>query len=107
EEGRRGFSLIGSDVTERQLLEMQLHHAQRLESVGTLAAGIAHEINTPMQFVSDNVRFLAQSVGPLTELATRVPALVEAARRGPVPEELLNDLEPRLGAVDLPFLAEE
>lgn len=69
---RRGFAIIGSDVTERQMLEMQLHHAQKLESVGTLAAGIAHEINTPMQFVGDNVRFLSQSVGPITDTLKKV-----------------------------------
>ena len=36
----------------------ELSHAQKLESIGALAAGIAHEINTPMQFVSDNIEFL-------------------------------------------------
>ncbi|MFT7462884.1 MAG: PAS domain S-box-containing protein, partial [Pseudohongiellaceae bacterium] len=46
ERGRRGFALIGADVTERQMLQVQLHASRKLESVGTLAAGIAHEINT-------------------------------------------------------------
>jgi PAS domain S-box-containing protein len=49
------------DVTQRLELETQLRQAQKLEAVGSLAAGIAHEINTPIQFVGDNIRFLADS----------------------------------------------
>jgi PAS domain S-box-containing protein len=51
----RGFSI---DITAQKKLELELHQAQRLESVGRLAAGIAHEINTPVQFISDNCYFL-------------------------------------------------
>ncbi len=52
-----GLMLI-DDVTSRRQLEHQLNQAQKLEAVGQLAAGIAHEINTPMQYVGDNVQFL-------------------------------------------------
>ena len=56
------------DVTERQRLENDLRHAQKMESVGQLSAGVAHEINTPIQFVADNLRFIADSIGPLQAL---------------------------------------
>ncbi|QJB57180.1 PAS domain S-box protein [Pseudodesulfovibrio sp. zrk46] len=46
------------DVTEKKSLERQLAYAQKLESVGQLAAGIAHEINTPIQYIGGNVTFL-------------------------------------------------
>ncbi len=46
------------DITERKALERSLLHAQKLESIGQLAAGIAHEINTPMQYVDGNLQFL-------------------------------------------------
>ena len=47
EDGDLGFLLLAADITERRSLETQLAHAQKMESIGQLAAGIAHEINTP------------------------------------------------------------
>lgn len=59
------------DLTERRKLEGQLRHAQKLESIGQLAAGIAHEINTPIQFVTDNLTFLRDSWKVSHELLER------------------------------------
>ena len=53
-----GGLMLVDDVTIRRQLEHQLNQSQKLEAVGQLAAGIAHEINTPMQYVGDNVQFL-------------------------------------------------
>jgi signal transduction histidine kinase len=55
----RGLML---DITELRRLGRELTAAQKLESVGRLAAGVAHEINTPVQFVSDNVQFVRTSL---------------------------------------------
>jgi two-component system NtrC family sensor kinase len=46
---------------QKKSLEKELEQAHRLESLGTLAGGIAHELNTPIQFVSDNMRFLGDA----------------------------------------------
>lgn len=48
------------DVTDRYAQEMEAQHHQRLQALGRLSAGLAHEINTPIQFVGDNTRFLAE-----------------------------------------------
>ena len=55
---------------ERDRLEKQLYQAQKLETIGSLAAGISHEINTPIQFVRDNTRFLGDSVKRILQLTT-------------------------------------
>lgn len=59
------------EMSWRSAMELELRQAQKLESVGRLAAGIAHEINTPIQFVSDSCHFLS---GATSDLSTAVAA---------------------------------
>lgn len=58
------------DISARYALEEQLLRARKLESVGQLAAGIAHEINTPIQFIGDNARFLRDAFTQLIPVLT-------------------------------------
>ena len=75
----RGMTI---DVTNQKLLELELRQAQKLESVGRLAAGVAHEINTPVQFVSDSVRFVKEAVTDLTGLLERYRELTRLSLAG-------------------------
>jgi len=77
-----GVVMVETDVTalreaeERsRSLERGLLQAQKMESLGTLAAGIAHEINTPIQFIGDNLRFLGTLVEETLENEAAIPHL--------------------------------
>jgi signal transduction histidine kinase len=92
------------DVTEVRRLERELSAAQKLESVGRLAAGVAHEINTPVQFVSDNVHFVRNA---LTELEAIIAAYRELQRTvdsDQEPEAALRRIGEVEQAADLAFL---
>jgi two-component system, NtrC family, sensor kinase len=55
------FVIVARDITQRQELDLKHQLGQKLESIGRLAAGIAHEINTPTQYITDNTRFLSDA----------------------------------------------
>jgi signal transduction histidine kinase len=73
------ISGVRFDITELKEMEHQLASAQRLESIGQLAAGVAHEINTPIQYVNDSVYFIREGVQELLEYMRRAPPCAAAA----------------------------
>ena len=70
------------DVTDQKKMEISLHQAQKLESVGRLAAGVAHEINTPVQFVSDSVHFVRDAMADLSVLVGKYQTLHRSVLEG-------------------------
>lgn len=91
---RHGILLLGADTSEWHMLTAQLAQAQKLESIGQLAAGIAHEINTPIQYVGDNLRFLQDSWDNLATLLRSTREALRGLRDGTIDaEEILASLE--------------
>ncbi len=62
-----GVIVSQTDITERKEMERRLAHAHQMESIGSLAAGIAHEINTPIQYINDNVTFLSNAFNSIKD----------------------------------------
>jgi PAS domain S-box-containing protein len=102
-----GCVLLGADVTHRRSLESQLSHAQKLESIGQLAAGIAHEINTPTQYVGDNTRFLQDAFMDLAAVLGGYEQLLIAANDGSIPADLLAQVKEAAEKADLDYLLTE
>ena len=98
---------MSEDVTERKLLQAQLLQAQKLESVGQLAAGIAHEINTPTQYIGDNVRFLKEAFQTLEGLLTTYERCFSAAAKNQLSRETLQEAAVTVDKADAPYLLEE
>ncbi|WP_428608738.1 PAS domain S-box protein [Sedimenticola sp.] len=92
---------------ERQLMEVQLRQAQKLESIGQLAAGISHEINTPTQFVGDNTQFLKEAIADLEALINQYQQLVEGIESGGDLTGLIQQVRDKEEEIDLGFLNEE
>jgi len=102
------------DVTERKQAEDEraqllrdLSQAQKMESLGTLSGGIAHEINTPVQYVGDNVRFLRDAFVGLTKAVEGYSKLARASDAIAELAEPLAEAAATAEEADLEFLLNE
>lgn len=95
------------EVQERKLLEGQLLQAQKLEAIGQLAAGVAHEINTPIQYVGDNCNFLGGSFRQLDTMLEQYDKALGALRASGYRPELVSETDECVARADLEYLRSE
>ncbi len=105
--GFRFFNAFVHDITSRRKLQTQLSHAQKMESVGHLAAGIAHEINTPTQYVGDNTRFLLDAFNDIGGVLAKFQELLAAAKEGTLTEATIAATESAMARADVEYLLDE
>lgn len=105
---------LQQEITEREktekkqrLLEIRLVQAQKLESIGQLAAGIAHEINTPIQYVGDNTQFLKDAFDDVFKTLQEYQQLLKAIKTGIVDNDIIEGVESSVENADLDYLKEE
>lgn len=92
------------DREERKRLEAQILQSSKLEAIGQLAAGIAHEINTPTQYIGDNTRFLQDAFADLDRVVRRVCTLLEDPD---APDGFARELQGLLEEADVEYLEKE
>ena len=95
------------DITEKSAFERELRQAQKLEAIGQLAAGIAHEINTPIQYVGDNTRFLEDAFEDIQPVMKAYSGLLAATKTNSVTADMIENVERVLEEADLPYLSKE
>jgi PAS domain S-box-containing protein len=78
---RRHF-FIGRDLTEKQTAEAQLRHAQKMDAVGQLTGGVAHDFNNILTVITGTIGILEEAVAGQPQLAAIARLIDEAAERG-------------------------
>jgi PAS domain S-box-containing protein len=95
-----GIIGVGFDITERKFTEQRLADGERLESIGRLAAGVAHEINTPIQFLNDSIFFIREAMQDLLAHNAKLTAMLPSPpERDEEIEDLKVELPPALDRV--------
>jgi PAS domain S-box-containing protein len=105
--GKPIFNIFVHDISSRKAMQSRLLHAEKLEGIGQLAAGIAHEINTPTQFTSDNLSFIESAFDGIKQLLNEVDDIRGSTAPDSADPSTWIAYEEKFRDVDLPYLMEE
>ncbi len=81
------------DITEQKKLELKLSQTNRLESMGQLSAGIAHEINTPMQYIRHNLEFMNKASSRMADYQQNCEELIVSLPTGREKDQIMDNLK--------------
>ncbi|HEY0465776.1 MAG TPA: ATP-binding protein [Polyangiaceae bacterium] len=98
---------LGQALAQLRGTQAKLIQAQKLEAIGQLAAGIAHEVNTPTQYVSDNTAFAQKGVAALITALQAAIAVVQAAKAGAIDPALIEAADAAVNKAKVPYLIKQ
>jgi two-component system NtrC family sensor kinase len=101
-----GAVLVAQDITDQKRSQTELETGRHMALLGTMAAGVAHEINTPIQFVGDSIHFLRGVANDLLTLITSLQALRVQALTGTPVEQAIAGAAKAEEEADLPYIRE-
>ena len=101
------YSLVLRDISRRRQLEARLAHAQKMESIGQMASGLAHMMNTPLQYMGDNIRFLKRAFHDLDNLVRAYERAIPAYASANTDSDVWQTVRESVDESDLEFLREE
>jgi PAS domain S-box-containing protein len=107
EPGEGSVLILGTDITDIQARQLLMIQEQKMQSIGQLSAGIAHEISTPARFVSNNLRFLEEGFDDLLALLVAYEDLASRLRAGRDHGELLESIAGLAEEADVGYLIQE
>lgn len=102
-----GAVIIFRNLTSQALIEAKRIHGMKLESIGVLSAGIAHEINTPIQFIGNNISFLRESFSDMVEILHAYIEFGKMLREEGIHENILDEIDELMASVDVEYLQDE
>ncbi|WP_436717800.1 ATP-binding protein [Roseiconus lacunae] len=101
------FIAVVRDMTKKKQLEARLNQVRNMESIGQLAAGVAHEINTPIQFIGNNINFLEGAFDDIGSLLDLYGDLSRAVENDQSSRTIIEEINKQIELADLGFLRTE